>query len=97
MPVSTADVDQLHRQIQRRLVESGEWDRIKSSFKAKLNETGWTDDFQDISKETARDMDPISFRDLLNELSPRAHTTIPLPVRREVMAIIQKYLEKQFE
>ncbi|KAG7085734.1 hypothetical protein E1B28_003277 [Marasmius oreades] len=94
MPV---DVEQLHLQIQQRLIETGEWERIKSNFKAKLDETGWTDDFRDKSKEKARDMDVLSFQSLLSELSPVAHTTIPLAVRREVMAAIQKYLEKQFE
>ncbi|KAK1218433.1 SAGA histone acetylase and TREX-2 complexes component [Marasmius sp. AFHP31] len=94
MPI---DVEQLHLQIQQRLIETGEWERIRSNFKAKLDESGWTDDFRDKSKEKARDMDVLSFEGLLSELSPVAHTTIPLPVRRELMAAIQKYLEKQFE
>ena len=65
MPV---DVEQLHLQIQQRLIETGEWERwasmawgrrscseprgsrIKSNFKAKLDETGWTDEFRDKSK-----------------------------------------------
>jgi len=63
----------------------------------KLNESGWTDDLRHQSKERARNMEPLSFRMLLAELSPHVQTSMPLAVRKEVMAVIRQYVEKQFE
>jgi len=96
MPVKPAEVDALHAQIQRRLVESGEWDRIMSVFSSKLNESGWSDDLRHRSKEHARAMEPLSFEGLFNEFSPHAQSTVPPAVKREILAQIREYVEKQF-
>ncbi|KAF8228699.1 hypothetical protein L208DRAFT_1290330 [Tricholoma matsutake] len=99
MPAASisAEVEALYPQVLRRLVESGEWDRIKSTLSSKLNETGWSDDMKNRTKERARNMNPLSFQTLFDESSPHAQTSIPLAVKREVMALIRQYLDKQFE
>ncbi|KAF9458081.1 hypothetical protein BDZ94DRAFT_1174335 [Collybia nuda] len=97
MPTTPADVDILYYQLQRRLVESGEWDRIKFTLGSKLTEIGWSDDVRHRSKEHARGMDPLSFRVLLKEFTAHTQTSLPLAVKREVMALIRHYVDQQFE
>ncbi|KAF8823933.1 hypothetical protein HHX47_DHR9000522 [Lentinula edodes] len=41
-----ADVDGFYRKIRLRLVESGEWERMKATISPKLNESGWLDDIK---------------------------------------------------
>jgi len=93
----SADTNALHGQIRRRLIETGEWDQIRAVMSAKLNESGWSDDVHHRSKELARNMVPLSFMRLLEEISPKAQTSIPLAVKREVSSLIRQHVEKQFE
>jgi len=92
-----SDVNALYSQIRRRLIESGEWDNLRAIMSAKLNESGWCDDVHHKSKEAARNMDPISFKSLHSEFSPRAENSIPLSVKRELSNLIRQHIEKQFE
>ncbi|KAJ7334718.1 transcription factor e(y)2-domain-containing protein [Mycena olivaceomarginata] len=96
-PVAPADLDALQAQLTQRLLESGEWDRIKFVLASKLNDSGWTDDMRNRSKERARTMEPLSFTALLEEMIPPATTSLPLAVRREMLALIRGYIDKQFE
>ncbi|KAF8170698.1 transcription factor e(y)2-domain-containing protein [Mycena galopus ATCC 62051] len=96
-PVAPADLDALQAQLTQRLLESGEWDRIKFALASKLNDSGWTDDMRNRSKERARTMEPLSFTALLEEMMPPAQTSLPPTVRKEVVALIRGYVDKQFE
>ncbi|KAF8063576.1 transcription factor e(y)2-domain-containing protein [Lyophyllum atratum] len=96
MRTSAAEVDVLYSQLQRRLVDSGEWDRIVSALTSKLNESGWSDDLLHRSKERARVMEPLSFQALFEEFYPHAQTSLPLAVKREITNQIRQYVEKQF-
>ncbi|PPQ71172.1 hypothetical protein CVT26_011033 [Gymnopilus dilepis] len=90
-------IDALFTQVRRRLVESGEWEQIRAALSAKLNESGWTDDIHHKSKEVARNMEPLSFSKLHADFAPRAETSVPLAVKREISNMIRQHLEKQFE
>ncbi|TFK35876.1 transcription factor e(y)2-domain-containing protein [Crucibulum laeve] len=95
--MAPANVDALYAQIRKRMVEGGEWEQIQAALAAKLNESGWVDDLRDRSKERARNMDPLSFQTLLEQVNPNAQTSVPLAVKREIISLIRQYLEKQFE
>ncbi|EGN97482.1 hypothetical protein SERLA73DRAFT_124175 [Serpula lacrymans var. lacrymans S7.3] len=97
MTKAEIDSNVLYSQVQRRLVESGEWDRMLRLLNAKLNESGWTDDLRHRAKEHARSVDAPTFQSLLEEISPQVQTTMPLAVKRELIATIRQYVEKQFE
>ncbi|KAJ7641368.1 hypothetical protein FB45DRAFT_825549 [Roridomyces roridus] len=96
-PVTPAELDALQAQLTQRLLESGEWDRIKFILASKLNDSGWTDDIRNQSKERARTMEPLSFATLLEEMSAHSQTSMPLAVRKEIVALIRGYLDKQLE
>ncbi|PFH47877.1 hypothetical protein AMATHDRAFT_151105 [Amanita thiersii Skay4041] len=91
------DLDSLYTQIRRRMVETGEWDRIVYVLSAKLGEDGWMDDLKDRSKEYARSMDPLSFQSLLDDLTDHGHKAVPVQTTKEIRFLIRQYLEQQFE
>lgn len=88
------DGNTLYSQLRRRLIESGDWEQIRIMLNSKLNESGWTDDIRHRSKERARNMDPLSFQTLLEEIRTHAQTSIPLAVKREATTLIRQNLEK---
>ncbi|KAI0791346.1 transcription factor e(y)2-domain-containing protein [Abortiporus biennis] len=99
MPTTRNDIvpEALYAQIQRRMVESGEWDRIRSILAGKLNEAGWVDNLHHKSKEMARDLSSISARRLSEELDPVAQTSVPQNVKDNAVALIRQFLETQIE
>jgi len=89
--------DALYAQLQRRMVQSGEWDRMSVQLAGLLNESGWLDDFKHRSKEMARNRDSVSFASLMAELRPQAEGAVSLAVKQEMLKAIRQYLEKQIE
>ncbi|THH10900.1 hypothetical protein EW146_g8223 [Bondarzewia mesenterica] len=87
MPAATqSEVNALYGQIRKRLVESGEWDRISLLLMYKLNEEGWVDEVRGQTKdagvaqrflEQARVMEPLSLRKLLEGAGADAHGELP--------------------
>ncbi|KAG6816899.1 hypothetical protein H0H87_001852 [Tephrocybe sp. NHM501043] len=96
MPATSLEVDTFYSQLQQRLVDSGEWERIRFVLASKLNEAGWSDDLRHLSKERAREMEPLSFQGLHDEFCSHAQTSLPLAVKREIMIQIRQWVEKQF-
>lgn len=48
MPPGLQDhVEKLAKPLHKRMLTSGEWDRINKRLKRKLDESGWTDDIRD--------------------------------------------------
>ncbi|KAI0319471.1 hypothetical protein OF83DRAFT_782381 [Amylostereum chailletii] len=97
MPVATkSEAEEVYSSLQRRMVESGDWDRIVLSLKYKLNDECWLDTLRGQSKEHARLMDPPSTRELVEHITS-THDDIPHSVRRDIEGLIRQYLEKQFQ
>ncbi|ETW76463.1 hypothetical protein HETIRDRAFT_53245 [Heterobasidion irregulare TC 32-1] len=98
MPATTqSEIDTLYSQVHRRLVDSGEWDRISLSLKYKLNDEGWIDQLRGKSKEQARVMEPLSLRQLLELVEPSAQASVPETVKHQTLVLIRQFLEKQFD
>ncbi|KAJ7148186.1 hypothetical protein C8R43DRAFT_1129329 [Mycena crocata] len=47
---------------------------IKFVLASKLNDSGWTDDMRNRSKERARALEPLSFNALFEEMVPHAQS-----------------------
>jgi len=92
-----ADVNALYFQLRRRMIESGDWDHIRTMMQGKLNEAGWVDQTHHKSKESARKTETPSFQSLLEETTPGAKASIPLSVKKEISHLIRQHLEKHFE
>ncbi|EPQ53193.1 hypothetical protein GLOTRDRAFT_117244 [Gloeophyllum trabeum ATCC 11539] len=92
--------DELYAALHQRLVQSGDWDRIQGLLRTKLNESGWSDTVRAKAQDTARGMDPLSGRKLLELMKedPQTRmTSVPEGVKKEVLAAIRQVIDKQFE
>ncbi|KIK38185.1 hypothetical protein CY34DRAFT_809624 [Suillus luteus UH-Slu-Lm8-n1] len=97
MSKSTSEAETLYVEVHRRMIESGEWDRILHQLSSKLSESGWTDDLLHRAKENSRSMDPLSLQTILQELLSHAQTSVPLSVKREITTLIKQFVKEQFE
>ncbi|KIY44723.1 hypothetical protein FISHEDRAFT_77344 [Fistulina hepatica ATCC 64428] len=98
MSPSSTDVETLYVELLKRLIETGEWDRIRARLTIKLNEAGILDQMKCRGGEKASVCDiPLSFRNVYDDLRSFAEATIPLSIEREIVASIQKFLESQVE
>ncbi|ORY25338.1 transcription factor e(y)2-domain-containing protein [Naematelia encephala] len=88
---------QVMDQVRRRLLETGDWDRISQLLRAKLEEVGWDDDLKDLAKEKARAQETPNLRDLLVEVNPQAQKMIPGSIRRAVLQEIEAVLDREVE
>ncbi|PAV14959.1 enhancer of yellow 2 transcription factor [Pyrrhoderma noxium] len=86
--------DSTYTQTHRRLVETGQWDKIYAALIERLNELGWIDDLKHTAKERAKDT---QFRDLLAALEDHARSTVPPVVKQEIMNTIRAFLEEQYD
>ncbi|KAH9962632.1 hypothetical protein BC827DRAFT_202497 [Russula dissimulans] len=68
MPSATlSELDTLFHQLQRRMVESGEWERILLQLRYQLRDAGWLDSAHAQMLEHAHGVGQPSFHELLNE------------------------------
>ncbi|KAK7681987.1 hypothetical protein QCA50_014951 [Cerrena zonata] len=88
---------EMHAEVQRRLVESGEWDRISRLLHSKLNESGWADRLHDQAKELARSKYPIAVQDITEDVRSTAIAEVPEEIRLDVLAKLRHYLDSQLE
>ncbi|KAJ3576983.1 hypothetical protein NP233_g25 [Leucocoprinus birnbaumii] len=82
----------LYTQLRRSLVESGEWDQIQAVMHARLNEVGWVDEIK--NEESSRNAD---FQTVLEQVSSHGQSSVPNAIKKEIQALIKRYLEKKFE
>ncbi|KIM64489.1 hypothetical protein SCLCIDRAFT_115005 [Scleroderma citrinum Foug A] len=97
MSKQAPDADTLYEQVHRRMVESGEWDRILRVMSTGLSEHGWSGKVHDRAKERARTMDRPFFQAILEEVSQYAQANVPSAVKDEVMKKIREFVQAQFE
>jgi len=87
----------LYKEVHRRLVQTGEWERIVLLLATKLNEDGWVDEMRIRGKDIARTMDPPKFQKMLEQIEPHALSSIPLATKQEITSLIAQFLEKEFQ
>ncbi|KAI0092597.1 transcription factor e(y)2-domain-containing protein [Irpex rosettiformis] len=90
----------LYTQLHRRMVESGEWDRLSTIFSQRLTETGWVDDVHHRSKEIARSAGSEpgkTVRQIMTDVQEYAEGSVPASVRQGLMALIRQYLDSQID
>ncbi|KAH6903976.1 hypothetical protein BKA70DRAFT_1403752 [Coprinopsis sp. MPI-PUGE-AT-0042] len=66
------DVQALYTELRRRLVETGEWDHMRTVLQARLGEHGWLDSTANTCKEQAKAMETPSVKALYDEARPNA-------------------------
>ncbi|KAF9447080.1 hypothetical protein P691DRAFT_793817 [Macrolepiota fuliginosa MF-IS2] len=93
MPVAETEVS-LYAQVRRSLIENGEWDQIQAVLRTRLNEVGWVDEVKSESKECSRRLD---IQAVLEQVTPHAQASLPMAVKKEILGLIKRHVEKKFE
>ncbi|XP_062502061.1 transcription and mRNA export factor ENY2-like [Corticium candelabrum] len=87
---------QIKQQINQKLTESGEKERLQEYLRMRLIESGWKDKLKDHCKEVVKQkgLDRITVEDLIAEITPRARATVPDEVKRDLLQKIRDFLAK---
>ncbi|KAI6660827.1 Transcription and mRNA export factor ENY2-2-like isoform X1 [Oopsacas minuta] len=101
MSVTSPDRQQKEAQLKQvlsvKLEESGEKDRIRELLRLKLIECGWRDKLKADCKElitSHQDLNKVKVADLVRELTPRARSSVPDVVKKEILNEIREFLNK---
>lgn len=90
------NIDELRNQASKKLIESGERDRLMRLLKQRLMESGWRDELAAECKKVvrARGVDNITVDDLVQEVQPFARRRVPDEIRKELVDQIKNFLMK---
>ncbi|XP_065828275.1 transcription and mRNA export factor ENY2-like [Oscarella lobularis] len=85
---------QIRSQINQKLVESGEKERLMEMLRMKLMECGWRDQLKAYCKDIVRQkgLDHVSVDDLVAEITPKGRALVPDEVKRDLLQKIKEFL-----
>merc|ERR1711934_163025 len=85
---------ELRANINKKLQETGEKERLKDLLREKLLESGWRDQLKKHCAEKIRQkgLDEITLEGLVDEITPHARDTVPDHVKMELLRRIRKFL-----
>ncbi|WVN88799.1 transcription and mRNA export factor SUS1 [Cryptococcus depauperatus CBS 7841] len=83
--------------IRQRLLETGDWDRIRKLLQAHLEESGWVDDLKDLAKEKARSQETPNLQALVSEICKTAAGMVNENVKNDVMLEIEGVLDREVD
>ncbi|EOD22209.1 hypothetical protein EMIHUDRAFT_460889 [Emiliania huxleyi CCMP1516] len=82
--------------IHNKLVETGEYDRLKELLRQRLVESQWRDSLKqytmDLIKKKGGDT-PFTVEQLTHEITPQGRETVPDDVKSELLAEIRRFVE----
>ena len=83
--------------ISRRLVESGEKERLREHLRNRLIQSGWRDKMKLEAKERIRTkgLERVRLEELVAEMTPVGRQSVPDEVKRELLAKIKDFLAQQ--
>ena len=92
--LSESEAEQI---INKRLVESGERERLRERLFERLDDTGWREDVKKKVKKYAdkRGIENVALEDIVQELAPNASSLISEDIKRDLKKQIQNFLDEQ--
>ncbi|KAL8022782.1 putative transcription factor, enhancer of yellow 2, transcription factor EnY2 superfamily [Plasmopara halstedii] len=89
--------EEVRTRFSKRLVQSGEKDRLKELLRRKLVECGWHDEMQLHCKEMIRHkgIDQVSVEDLIEEITPVGRASVPEAVKNYLLTEIKALIVKE--
>ncbi|PAA59668.1 hypothetical protein BOX15_Mlig015358g3 [Macrostomum lignano] len=81
-------------QVNQRLIQSGERERLKELLRTRLNECGWREKLKQHCKEIVRQkgLEQITVDDLVAEITPKGRALVPDEVKKELLQRIKSFL-----
>lgn len=88
---------QMRADINRKLVETGERERLKELLRTRLTECGWRDQLKAYCKDVVRQkgLEHITVDDLVIEITPKGRALVPDQVKKELLQRIRTFLANQ--
>ena len=85
------------QRINQRLTESGEKERLQELLRVRLIECGWRDQLKDHARVMVREkgVDNVTVDDLVAELTPKARSSVPDEVKKELLDHIKSLLSEK--
>lgn len=85
---------QVRSQINQKLIESGEKEKLKELLRTRLVECGWKDELKAYCKELIKNkgLEKITVEELVMEITPRGRATVPENIKAELLQRIRKFL-----
>ena len=92
--LSESEAEQI---INKRLVESGERERLRELLFERLDDTGWREDVKKKVKKYTdkRGIENVALEDIVQELAPNASSLISEDIKRDLKKQIQNFLDEQ--
>merc|ERR1711953_379603 len=84
----------MRAQINQRLIESGERERLKELLRTLLIECGWREQLKQHCKQVvkARGLEHLTVDDLVAEITPKGRELVPDQVKKELLQRIRLFL-----
>ena len=86
---------QIDQSILKKLVESGEKDRLRSKLSEKLMDSSWREDVRDQCREIIKKNQDITLEELVHEMTPRSCDLVPHQIKKNLEKDITTFLEKE--
>ncbi|BEI80614.1 hypothetical protein CcaverHIS002_0111430 [Cutaneotrichosporon cavernicola] len=83
--------------VRKRLIETGDWDRIARLLRQRLEESGFDDDLKDLAKEKARKAGAPSLAQLVTEVTPEAERLVKADLREALVSELEAVIEREVE
>jgi len=82
--------------IMRRLVETGEKDRLKDVLRAKLIECGWRDEMKELCKDTiqSRGVEKVTVDELVADILPRGRAAVPSDIKSDILRDVRNFVKR---
>lgn len=90
---------QIRSQINEKLSESGEREKLKELLRARLVEGGWRDQLKTKCKELIQNkgLEKITVQQLVEEVTPYARSTVPENIKAELLSHLREFIQQQLE
>ena len=88
---------QIRAQINEKLSESGERQKLKELLCARLIESGWRDQLKTKCKEIIQNkgLEKITISQLVEEITPFARSTVPENIKSELLSHLREFINDQ--
>ena len=90
---------QIRSQINDKLTESGEREKLKELLRTRLIESGWRDQLKTKCKDIIQNkgLEKITVQQLVEEITPYARSTVPENIKAELLSHLREFIQQQLE
>ena len=90
---------QIRQEINKKLQESGEREKLKELLRERLIESGWRDELKIKCKEIIQNkgLEKITVQQLIQDITPYAQSTVPENIKSELLSHLREFIQSQLQ